>query len=336
MRYLFFAKLLLMSTALLAQTGNFFLSHYSPVTERFDNVCFDMVQDSRGLLYFATNNGILEFDGKQWELAPGKGAVYSLLIDPSGTIYWAGSTGFGTIRSNETGKDSLYYLSEKVSDVFKSIVVQEHIYFVNDESVFIVENKTHNITTISSSNLSGAFTGIIELFGEPYVTTEGGGVFKISNAKLEQTDLHLPAGVEVFSSSHLDENYLILASNSRVYHCDSNLNLQEIAMQDQAYADASVVVNMTWVNAHLIALGTLRGGLLFINPTTGGTQARSALSCGITIKASGWPTTTDSVALRLTCRSDRLVITPALKEICFVRYRLKATYTSVLRLDFLN
>ena len=97
MKYIFFAKLLLLSTALLAQTGNFFLSHYSPVTERFDNVCFDMVQDGRGMLYFATNNGILEFDGKQWELTPGKGAVYSMLIDSAGTIYWSGSTGFGVI-----------------------------------------------------------------------------------------------------------------------------------------------------------------------------------------------------------------------------------------------
>ncbi|NJM24542.1 MAG: hypothetical protein HC859_02435 [Bacteroidia bacterium] len=52
MRPILFAGLLLLSTTSLAQTGNYFLSSYLPDNERFDNVCYDQVQDERGVFFF--------------------------------------------------------------------------------------------------------------------------------------------------------------------------------------------------------------------------------------------------------------------------------------------
>jgi hypothetical protein len=272
MKYLFFAKLLLLSTALLAQTGNFFLSHYAPISERFDNVCFDMAQDTRGILFFATNDGIQQFDGKEWELTPSTtGAIYSIVIHSSGDIFWSGSAGFGKIGKDSKGRDSVITLSSDVNDVFQSVAIDDHIYFINDESVFVLDAKTSAIAPVSSANITGSFTGIFELFGEAYVTTENGGVFKLSNDQLSHVEFNLPDGVDIFSTSKLDDKYVVLASNNRVYYCRQDLSLKEINLQDQTYADAGVIINMVWVNSQLLALGTLRGGVIFANPATGRT-----------------------------------------------------------------
>ena len=80
MRYIFLTFLLLVFFNVASQTGNYFLSHFSPTEESYDNVCFDIAQNKNGLLYFATRNGVLEFDGRNWNLIRGNGAIYSLQI----------------------------------------------------------------------------------------------------------------------------------------------------------------------------------------------------------------------------------------------------------------
>lgn len=281
MRYLLFAKLLLLSTTLLAQTGNFFLSHYAPVTERFDNVCFDMVQDERGILYFATNDGIQQFDGKEWELLSGKGAVYSVTTAKDGDIYWSGSVGYGKIVPDANGRDSLLVLSNNVSDVFQSVAVGDQIYFVNDQFVYVVSPGSAQATTIESTSLAGAFTGVFDLYQQAYVTTESGNIFKLDNNNLTQATLSLPEGVDVLTTATLNDDYVILASNNRLYACTQSLALKEVVLQDQQYADASVIVNVAWVNSQLIALGTLRGGVIFANPISGRTQEITNYTTGL-------------------------------------------------------
>jgi hypothetical protein len=281
MKHLLFAKLLLLSTTLLAQTGNFFLSHYAPVTERFDNVCFDMVQDGRGILYFATNDGIQQFDGKEWDLSSGKGAIYSVAIDKSGDIYWSGSIGYGKIVPDANGKDSLLVMSTNVSDVFQSVAVGEQIYFINDQSVFVLGPGSPVATTIESTSLAGAFTGIFDLYGEAYVTTESGNIFRLESNNLTQTTFSLPEGVDVLTTATLNDDYVILASNNRIYVCTQSLALKEVLLEDQGYADASVIVNIAWVNSQLIALGTLRGGVIFVNAISGKTQEIANYTTGL-------------------------------------------------------
>ena len=281
MRYLFFAKLLLLSTTLLAQTGNFFLSHYAPVTERFDNVCFDMAQDSRGILYFATNDGIQEFDGKEWELLPSKGAIYSVTIDTSGDIYWSGSMGYGKIVPDANGKDSLLVLSKDAADVFQLVAIGEQVYFVNDESVFIFSPGSTTPGMVGATTLTGSFTGVFDLHEQVYVITESGTIFKLDNNNLTQAEFVLPEGVDVITTATLNSEYVILASNNRVYACTKNFSLKEIPLEDQTYADASVIVNVAWVNSQLIALGTLRGGVIFASPISGRTQEIANYTTGL-------------------------------------------------------
>jgi hypothetical protein len=255
-----------------SQTGNYFLSHYSPGKERFSNVCFDMVQGDRGVMYFATRSGVLEFDGRNWDLISGNGAVYSLQLNRQKEIYWSGTNGYGKVDTSVPGDHKLKVLSgEGVSDVYKNLIVNDKLYFVTEQAVYI-EQKNQPVTIIKASNLTGSFGTIFELFGAVYINTQRGGIFKVGDDKLLRSALDIPADADVTFSSGMNNFYILGLSNNKVLLTGEDLRMKELNMEDQAYADASVVVNGNWVNRDLFVLGTLRGGMIFVQSGSGNTQ----------------------------------------------------------------
>ena len=156
MRYIFSTFLLLIFLNSFAQPGNYFLSHFSPTEESFDNVCFDMVQNQNGIMYFATRNGILEFDGRSWNLIPANGSVYSLQVGSDGTLYWAGANGFGTVMTDDQGFHHVQALSPpEVKEVFVSLIVEDNLYFLSNEGLYFYDDATKEPVIIPSSNLTG-------------------------------------------------------------------------------------------------------------------------------------------------------------------------------------
>lgn len=69
---------------------------------------WDAVQDHRGVVYFANNSGVLEFDGRSWRLIelPSRVAVRYLTVAPDGKgrIYVGAVGDFGYLQPNHTGQ----------------------------------------------------------------------------------------------------------------------------------------------------------------------------------------------------------------------------------------
>ena len=72
---------------------------------------WDIVQDERGIIYVANNQGVLEYDGVNWRLIPVKGAelVRSLAIDASGTVFVGCNNELGYLKADDRG--DLHYVS---------------------------------------------------------------------------------------------------------------------------------------------------------------------------------------------------------------------------------
>jgi hypothetical protein len=175
---------LCLSIPCLAQTGNYFLSHYTPSQEHFNNICFDMAQDTRGVMLFATNAGILEFDGKNWDIMKGPSAVYCLHINTAGEIFWGGAKGFGKVGYNDQGFHQLEVLSDSITtDIFQSLGAQGIVYFLSDDIIYMYDVAGKKISQLASSEDTGSFSRMFEMFGAVYVNTDQ-GVFKIENSKL--------------------------------------------------------------------------------------------------------------------------------------------------------
>src|SRR5690606_7810548 len=84
----------------------------------------------------------------------------------------------------------------------------------------------------------------------------------------------------VFAERH-ENQYLLGTADNRLFLCEEDMKLREITLADSTYLSASVFVNATWVNKDLVALGTLRGGVVFINPATGATEEIINYSTGL-------------------------------------------------------
>ena len=263
-----------------AQTGNYFLSHYTPAQEHFNTVCFEMTQDEKGIMYFATNSGLLEFDGKNWDILKGLSAVYTVHINPNGEIYWGGAKGFGKIGYNAFGFQQLELISDTLStDIFQGLSIKDNIYFLSDDAIFIHSASKSETVKLDAVEGAGSFTRLFELYGAVYVNTSDQGIFKVENDKVVPS--RLPLNGEVMFFSRIDDTYVLATSDNKVFVLNEDLQPREIPIQDREYADASVIISGNWVNRQMLALGTLRGGVMFINPITGQTYQIVNYSTGL-------------------------------------------------------
>jgi hypothetical protein len=273
MRYIFSTFLLLIFLNSFAQPGNYFLSHFSPTEESFDNVCFDMVQNQNGIMYFATRNGILEFDGRSWNLIPANGSVYSLQVGSDGTLYWAGANGFGTVMTDDQGFHHVQALSPpEVKEVFVSLIVQDNLYFLSHEGLYFYDDAMKEPIIIPSSNLTGGFTGLFEIYGSLYLTSEQEALLKVEGNNLVRTSLGFSVSDEILFVTPGDNHYLIGLNDSRIFLIGNDRVPEQINLQDNKYAQASVIVEGKWLNPQLFVLATLRGGMIFVNALTGKTE----------------------------------------------------------------
>lgn len=252
-----------------AQPGHYFLSHFAPADKRIDHVAFDMVQDANGLLLFATRAGILQFDGKNWDLIQGGGAVYAIENDAAGNTYWGGAQGFGSLTRGPDGRMVIDVLSEEgVADIFQVSAGEEEVYFLNDRTFFIYDSGG-SVQTIRGGEQSGAYTSLVEIFGIPYVSAERGRIFKLQNRN-ELAPVFAGAEFDdILFSARYGDRYLIGTSGNKLYTCDSDLVMHEIVLEESDYLNARVVVGGAWVTDRLVAIATLRGGVVLVDPVAG-------------------------------------------------------------------
>jgi hypothetical protein len=272
------ALLLCWSLICSAQTGNYFLSHYAPGEERFDYLCFDMAQDKKGVMYFAAKSGILGFNGRDWDLLASSSPIYSISISQAGEIYWAGAKGFGQLGLDENGFQQIETLSDSATiNVFQTLILDKQVIFLSEEKLFIL-NEDKSVKTIDPVLAGQSFINVFELFGAAFVYTDY-GVFKIQDNTLSRSKLSFDD--EIIFATRIDDTYVIGTSGNKLFSCTEDLVAKPIALKDQAYVDANVIVNGAWLNRQLLALGTLRGGVIFVNPLNGLTEEIINYSTGL-------------------------------------------------------
>lgn len=149
--------LLLLGTHLSAQVpelGAPIITNYE--TEKFKAYSQDWaaVQDRRGVMYFANNAGILEFDGQHWQLIPVPGAstVRDLVCDPDGTIYYGSVGDIGYLAASPTGKVSAVSLRDAIpqnerdfNDVWQMESSADGIYFLTRSRIFRLHGGTMTV-----------------------------------------------------------------------------------------------------------------------------------------------------------------------------------------------
>lgn len=109
-----------------------------------------IAQQSNGILYFANNQGVLQFDGSFWNLysMPNGSVVRSVAVDSLDRVYVGASDEFGELKPNEYGILSYHSLSKQLpektlnfDEVWKIHPTKEGIYFQSYSALFLYKNE---------------------------------------------------------------------------------------------------------------------------------------------------------------------------------------------------
>lgn len=163
---------------------NYTLSEY-----KAGNQNWDISKSEDGELFAANNDGLLEFDGLNWNLweMPNKTVIRSLLIHQE-KIYVGSYEAFGYFFKNSKGA----YQYHSLIELLDKIKIKEdeefwQIFLFNDSIVFRSFLSIHILKNnkISSYNLPSITMSSNVIDGKLYVSTLDKGIFVLENDKLE-------------------------------------------------------------------------------------------------------------------------------------------------------
>ncbi len=157
---------------------------------------WDITQNNKDILYFANNDGVLEYDGVRWSLVRDTRPYISRSVKGIGNKIYTGTYGELGYFSYE-GNQDLRYTSLVTSDELRSYADYWNIHDFNDKIIFhseqalcIFENDTLAGTIPAVSRFIGSFLvnglllvqdeteGVMELRGEQVYPFSGGGILK--------------------------------------------------------------------------------------------------------------------------------------------------------------
>gem|GEM_PF-1959454 len=135
---------ILCSKCLVAQNelGNPYIKSFNSKKHKVSSSIWDITQDKKGLIHFATAGGVLQFDGALWRSIgiTNKSTVRSLDVDSTGKVYVGAKGEFGYLSEDSLGFPIYVSLSKNLKEEYKDFSDVWNIY-ATDEGVFFMSFK---------------------------------------------------------------------------------------------------------------------------------------------------------------------------------------------------
>ncbi len=250
-------------------TGIPYIRNYSRTQYRASTQNWAVTQDSRGFMYFANNDGILEYDGTNWILHQfGEPAITrSLAADNKGNLYAGMYNEFGSVKHDVSGKfvftsfrKSLSHIPGDLGDIWRVHVTPQGIFFQSYTHLFLFDESGKLLHEVASA---GNFRFSFYVNGRIYIQEPGKDLLWFHNGMLEpMPGLGLLHDKEIRSILPGQGNSLIIGTHKDgAYHYDgeklipwttpANLILKENQIFSSCLIDEST-----------LAFGTIRGGVV--------------------------------------------------------------------------
>ena len=236
-RYLLLGILFLPQILIAQDFGKPFVQNYSPKTYQADPQNWGVVQDNRGVMYFANDQGVSEYDGKKWQLIPtsNNSAVRSISKSQDGTIYVGGNGELGYLASSQQGKLVYQSLKSKIAekdqgfeDVWSTHATQEAVFFHTDNILFKYDLNTKTIKTWYANPDSFFFLSYF-VHQTLYLLDRNTGLMK-----LDQDQVRLVPGGEKFKGKRIytllpfdAQKILVGTRDSGLFIYDTQANAKE-------------------------------------------------------------------------------------------------------------
>lgn len=223
-------------------------------------------QAPNGFMYVANNDGLLEYDGKEWSIYKGLRVLNRATLYNNGRIYVGGFYDFGYYSPNDRGVLSYKSLTPKLKkkfyfgEVWKIHNLNNEIYFQSNEAIF---RYTGEKLTIFKAPARFDYSFIAN--GKLFVNDSWKGLLTLQNGKLVSIDPDRKVNTRQLSGvSMLDSRrFLISTIDKGLFVYDGeNISEWKIPISDELkryQINAECKVN------GLHAIGTILNGLYVID-----------------------------------------------------------------------
>ncbi len=228
-------------------------------------------QDERGIVYFANNKGLLEFDGTHWQLTrlPNSTIVRSIGLDDTGRIYLGGQNEFGYLEHQGGGAPTYTSLLELVpaefknfEDVWKIFIRSDGVYFCAEKAIFHFADGRLTVVEPNKTRFENFFQSGDRIF----VQELGFGLSELKNKMLV-----LLTGSKYFPNERIMAILNHTANDFLIFTFSKGLFL----MNEKAIVPWEAPVNELFKKEQLYcairlsdgryAVGTTQNGLIIIN-----------------------------------------------------------------------
>ncbi len=233
-----------------------------------------IVQDDRGVMYFANKSTILEFDGQTWRhiIMPNNTVVYALNKDAKGRIYVGASKGeLGYLQADERGLMQYKSLREKLPEdaqdfkMIRDIVMAENgkILFLSVSQIYEFDGNKFSIHKTSDKDKAKVENGFVSIFKctrRTFIQEKGLGLLEYTR----QGNYKLLKGTEALAQIWItgifpanNDSLLLITWDGKSYTYKDNVLSENLKPNNlkNIYKTASY-------DANVIALGLFDGGLI--------------------------------------------------------------------------
>ncbi|OQA01249.1 MAG: Adenylate cyclase [Bacteroidetes bacterium ADurb.Bin408] len=145
---LLFTTVVLCNTGIKAQdyrqheVGTPFIRNYPPREYKAFSQNWSIVQDKRGVLYFANGDGVLEYDGVDWRLirVTGNYTVSCLALNENGVVFVGSINELGYLAPDKKGQMTYFSLMPYIQEKTYDFGFIYNIYFTGADEMMIISS----------------------------------------------------------------------------------------------------------------------------------------------------------------------------------------------------
>jgi serine phosphatase RsbU (regulator of sigma subunit) len=283
MRHLLFILFLLITNTLCCQINELgfpYLKNYTPHIYHASNYNWAVIQDIRGVLYFANSNGILEYDGIEWRLIPvGENTlIRSFAINEDGQIYVGADSELGYLSPNSEGNLHYQTLTNlidtskyRIDDIWRTYALYDNVYFSSKKYVFHYKNNSIKIITLPKTSfftfviqnklvLGSFYKGLMEYVPNLHEVVDD----SITNFKICPGGEFYEGKYIINVLSYNDKEWIIFTYNNGIFLYDYKKGVSEPLNSIELYKGKGIYQAVELEN-NFYALSTLYDGLNIIN-----------------------------------------------------------------------
>ena len=246
------------------------IKNFSKIEYKGGTQNWNIAEDSFENIYFANNDGLLQFDGFFWNKyqIPNNKAIRSLKIDAQNRIFVGGYNKFGYFKADENGKLIYNSLSDLLSEkqrsqidfIWKIHIIDETVYFQSFENLYIYSNK--KLQVLKAPNRF-QFSFVIK--NNLIVQDKKLGLLKIIDVRFEiLPNTTAFNDTEIWGICATDDNNLLIASQDKGVFEYKNNTLSSWKTEANSFLLKNSCLGVTPLNNTLV-FNSVLNGIIVVN-----------------------------------------------------------------------